>query len=117
MNTKPLQVSTATQLQLTATQFGEVMLAKGAGEAAGQCKGINVFKGGVSMEDIKKFHLPLTRSLISIPQKKKAGIKKILPFLNPIARRYSEKTLEEGTQTPAAKTVAPTVIAAGTSGK
>ena len=64
------------------------------------------------MEDFKNLHLPLTRSRISIPQKKK-----MLPFLNLIVRRYFEEMLEEGTQTPAAKTVAPTVTAPGTSGK
>lgn len=50
------------------------MLSKEAGETAGWCKGINVLKGGVIMEDFKPVHGPLSRSCFGIPQKKKADI-------------------------------------------
>lgn len=95
LNTKALKISTASQLKLTADNFGQVMISKGNSDAAGWCPGVNVIKDGVGIDDFKNLQLPLARSHFGVPQKKMADIKKMLPFLDSAAKLYFEEILED----------------------
>nr|CAD7426840.1 unnamed protein product [Timema monikensis] len=90
LNTKKLGISTASQLRLTAEEFGKVMVAKGTGELAGWCKGINVLKEGIKLEDFKDIQLPTARTHFGIPEKKKADIRRMIPYLEQDAQHYFE---------------------------
>lgn len=92
LNTKKLGISTAMQLRLTKDKFGTVMVAKGHTEISGWSE-TNVLKSGVTLDDFKNIQLHKTRAHFGIPEKKKADIEKMLPYLHGEAKKYFENKL------------------------
>uniref|UniRef100_A0A1B6LMA7 DUF7869 domain-containing protein n=1 Tax=Graphocephala atropunctata TaxID=36148 RepID=A0A1B6LMA7_9HEMI len=95
LHTKKLGISQASQLRLTSTEFGSVMVAKGGSAAAAWCDPIKIVKDGVGIDDLKNLELHLSRTKTGVPQKKRADITKMLPYLMPEAWAYFEELLAE----------------------
>lgn len=95
LNTKKLGISSSTQLRLTAADFGTVHVATTFGELTEWGTGINILNKGVTIRDFKNIHLPRNRTRCGVPEKKKADIRKMMPYLQPEVRTYFQEMLEE----------------------
>lgn len=93
LSTKKFGISTVSQLRLTADDFGKVMVAKGSSEIAAWGTGIDVLQKGVTLENFRNIQLLPKRTHFGIPEKKRADIKKMLPYLKPEAKTYFEEKL------------------------
>lgn len=95
LNTKKLAISSATQLRLTASEFGKVQVAKGFGDLGGWSEGINILKDGVTVADFQNVILPQNHTRFGLPEKKKADIRKMMPYLEPEVKAYFQEMLME----------------------
>jgi hypothetical protein len=58
-------------------------------------EGINILKHGVTVADFQNVDLPQNRTRFGVPEKKKADIRKMMPYLEPEARAYFQAMLIE----------------------
>ena len=93
INTKKLQISSATMIRVTAENFGVIQTKKSYGEFSPWIE-TSVLKPGVTVANFKDLEIEMAETPIPLSAEKKKDIQAMLPYLAGESKLFYENLLQ-----------------------